>query len=351
VKDYEAHPIAELFPLLEGDELLEMVDSVRRNGLLHPIVTHEGKILDGRNRLRACELAEVEPTFIEWHGEGDLVDWVVATNLQRRHLTTSQRALIAVELKKRYEVTARDRILSGTATPSSPELTEGDTADGEAPAEPAALPRREASADEEAAFRGRAIDQAAKATGVSPRTVARAAKLMTNAAPELIAAVRTGDVSVAAASEIAKLPAEAQRSTVREKKVREAARAVRDASRPAPPAPPPMPTTLPDSSPLHLAEFKAAYRKGPAPHKRQPLHEVARLQQIAITATLVERAWVWINAEWDTDHRADMRFALDDAKQMTPLLKEFGKRLAAVIATCSQAEVADEGSSAPEAAG
>jgi hypothetical protein len=91
---------------------------------------------------------------------------------------------------------------------------------------------------------------------------------------------------------------------------------------------------------LNIAEFLAAYRKGPSPNRRQPGHEAARLQQIAVTIMLADRAWTWITAEWDSDQREDMSFALNEAKEMTPLLKEFGRRLTAIIAKCST-EAAD----------
>lgn len=48
------HPIANLFPLMTGDEYLALVEDIRANGLLEPVVLYEGKILDGRNRYNAC---------------------------------------------------------------------------------------------------------------------------------------------------------------------------------------------------------------------------------------------------------------------------------------------------------
>jgi hypothetical protein len=65
------HPAAALFPLLPVDsqEFGDLVRDVREHGLLQSIVLHEGKILDGRNRHRACRHAGIEPRYVEWNGE------------------------------------------------------------------------------------------------------------------------------------------------------------------------------------------------------------------------------------------------------------------------------------------
>jgi hypothetical protein len=73
------------------------VASIRDDGLENPIVTLEGKVLDGRNRDLACTNAQVTPTYVEYEGD-DPLGYVLRTNLTRRHLTTSQRALVAKNL-------------------------------------------------------------------------------------------------------------------------------------------------------------------------------------------------------------------------------------------------------------
>ena len=57
------HSAAALFPLMPVDspEFGELMADIREQGLLQPIVLHDGRIFDGRNRFRACQHASVEP--------------------------------------------------------------------------------------------------------------------------------------------------------------------------------------------------------------------------------------------------------------------------------------------------
>jgi hypothetical protein len=91
------HPLADIFPLLEGEAFTAFVENIKANGLLEPIVIHEGAILDGRNRFRACLAAGIEPDFEDYTGDNPLAH-VLSWNLHRRHLDESQRALIAARL-------------------------------------------------------------------------------------------------------------------------------------------------------------------------------------------------------------------------------------------------------------
>jgi ParB-like chromosome segregation protein Spo0J len=63
VSKYEIHPTAALFPELDTDEMATLVESIRAIGLQHPISLVGGRIVDGRSREEACELAGVEPVY------------------------------------------------------------------------------------------------------------------------------------------------------------------------------------------------------------------------------------------------------------------------------------------------
>jgi len=108
--DLDYHPAANLFPLLEVEspEFGELVHDIQEHGLLQPIVLCDGKILDGRNRYRACQHAGVEPRFEDRSGESPTAH-VLSLNLHRRHLTDGQRAAIAVKAKARFEEEAKER--------------------------------------------------------------------------------------------------------------------------------------------------------------------------------------------------------------------------------------------------
>lgn len=106
----EYHEHANLFPLMGGDEFDQLVTDIRANGLREPIVLDgDGRIVDGRNRYRACLEAGVEPSYRTWDGTGSLVELVISLNVHRRHLTSSQRAMIALEAEKAYAEEAAER--------------------------------------------------------------------------------------------------------------------------------------------------------------------------------------------------------------------------------------------------
>ena len=182
------HPAADLFPPLEGIEFDELVADIKANGLIEPVVVHEEMILDGRNRYRACLAAGVEPTLTPFRGD-DPVAFVISANLRRRHLSESQRAMVAARL----------------ATLKDGQRQVGKFAD---------VPTQE---------------EAAALLNVSERTLRHARGVREHGAPELIHAVDQGSVSVSAAADVATLPKCEQIEVVAkgERDILEAAKTIR----------------------------------------------------------------------------------------------------------------------------
>ena len=197
----EFHPVADLFPLLEGAAFEELVADIRKNGLREPILCDaQDRIVDGRNRYRACLAAGVEPRFERAPEEGEaLTEMALSRNLRRRHLDESQRALVAARLVKLWEK-------QGVRGKGRPRKSRADLPD---------FSREE--------LRG----QAAETVNVSPRMVKCAMRLLQDGCEELIAAVGARKLKVSTAAALAGLPAEEQKRVV-EAGTKEAARKVRE---------------------------------------------------------------------------------------------------------------------------
>lgn len=192
--ELNAHPLADLFPMMEGEAFSELVDDIKEHGLREPIVLLDNQILDGRNRLKACREGGVEPKFAEYHGN-DPTAFVVSLNLKRRHLSESQRAYVAGKLATMKR--GGDRKSDQRAN----------------------LPFGTKSAD------------AAKLLNVSPRSVKTAKQVQKRGTPELNKAVEGGEISISAAATVATLPANKQIDLVAkgEKAVVSAAKQLRKA--------------------------------------------------------------------------------------------------------------------------
>lgn len=96
----ELKPFSEQpFKVLEDDSMTELVESIKENGVLSPIVVrphHEGgyEILSGHRRRRACEIAGLTevPIVIKELDDDNAIILLVDSNLQREHILPSERA-------------------------------------------------------------------------------------------------------------------------------------------------------------------------------------------------------------------------------------------------------------------
>lgn len=87
------HPMAAIFPEIGGDDFTKLVADILSYGVREPVWIYEGKILDGRNRYRACVKAGKDCPTREFTGSRqEALALVWSMNRERRHLTPSQAA-------------------------------------------------------------------------------------------------------------------------------------------------------------------------------------------------------------------------------------------------------------------
>jgi phage N-6-adenine-methyltransferase len=178
----EFHEVANVFPLMSGEEYEELKRDIVANGLREPIWTHQGKIIDGRNRYKACTETGTKPKFQEWDGQGSLVAFVMSLNLHRRHLTASQKAAVASTIKPIFEAEAKERQGANSNFAHVKEL----------------IPEH---------AKGQSRDQAAAIVGVNPRYVTDY-ETITEQAPDLAAPIRDGIINIPTAKTLAVVPQE-----------------------------------------------------------------------------------------------------------------------------------------------
>lgn len=97
-QQYEIHPAATLFPLMTEKEYQGLKQDIAENGQREDIVVWCGKLIDGRNRLRACEELHRQPSVAELDEDSDPWKYVISHNLHRRHLSETQRETVAAKL-------------------------------------------------------------------------------------------------------------------------------------------------------------------------------------------------------------------------------------------------------------
>jgi hypothetical protein len=193
------HELSAHFPMMDraSPEFRGLIASVKQVGLTESITLFEGKVLDGRHRLLACEEAGVEPRFEDFDAaEQTPLAFVLAKNLYRRHLTEGQRAMKAEEM-----ITAKH----------------GETERwGERPSvSPCKSPFGDLQVPIDIIGKGQKVtrEAAARQWCVSLRAVDRAAFVRAHAAtPKIIEAVQAGRMTLGRAAMLAKETDEEQRA-------------------------------------------------------------------------------------------------------------------------------------------
>lgn len=186
MSEFEVHPLASIFPSMSDDQFADLVADIEQNGLIEKITLYQGKIIDGIHRYKALRKLDRTIQWSDYTGD-DPVRFVVSKNLRRRHLNESQRAMIAASICN---------------------LKEGTPIGSRGNSETRSIDRVSISET-----------QAGKMMKVGQATVTRAKKVRRKGAPEVIAAVENGELSVNAAAKIVDEPdKEKQKQKVKAKK-------------------------------------------------------------------------------------------------------------------------------------
>lgn len=195
--EFEVHPAADAYPLIDGDEFTKLVDSIKQNGLREPIILNHDRtqLIDGRNRFRACEAAGVDPVFEtlgSHYDELKILNLIVDRNERRRDMNAGQKAMVALALEPMFAKAAKE-----AQREAGRQTAEKVNAQVTAPTVVADLRQAEVWV-EPAARERKSTERAAKAVGASGRAVQQA-KAVVRDAPDLAAKVRAGEIALDAA--------------------------------------------------------------------------------------------------------------------------------------------------------
>jgi hypothetical protein len=180
----DPHPLADLFPALSGEAGHALAADIAAHGVREAIWLYQGQILDGRNRYNICRALVIACPTRDYTGD-DPLGFVVSMNLHRRHLTESQRALVAARLATMRQGERTDL----EPSENSPKVSQA---------------------------------KAAELLNISDFSLRAAKTVRAEAQPEVIRAVETGTMAVSAAAKLAKLPVGVQREVVRQLEAGEA---------------------------------------------------------------------------------------------------------------------------------
>jgi DNA adenine methylase len=172
------HPVSFLFPTMTKSEFDALVADIGEHGQREPILVYEGLVADGRHRWSACAALGIKPKVEHWRGdEESLIRHIISVNLVRRHLSATERALLAVRYANLPKGINRFSIGAAIAT----SMRQSD---------------------------------ASRLFSVSIDSIQRARKVESDGADELVSALREGKISLHVAARLARLTKDEQREAV-----------------------------------------------------------------------------------------------------------------------------------------
>jgi hypothetical protein len=184
----DSHPIANIFPMMEPQPFEQFQADIKARGLEETVIwLYEGKIIDGRNRHKACEALGVSYETQEYKGN-DPIGFVLSRNLHRRQLNESQRAMIGARIATLHQGapvgnTHKSEAATSVTTGKHKVIKETNLSISQT---------KESSHQNSGDVKQ---EEAADWLNVSTMTIKHAKKVQTEADPQVIAAVEHGEFS------------------------------------------------------------------------------------------------------------------------------------------------------------
>ncbi len=235
-------------PLTE-DEYASLERSLLTEGCRDALVLWGDLLVDGHNRYGICQKHGIPFRTVQnetFKSMDDVHLWMIDNHLGRRSVSDFQRGVLA--LRKKEILAARLAQAENRAGQEDNDATANTSAaqggGSDAPARAAAPLTRESLA---------------RAARVSSATLGQIEKIRKTATPELVEAVRAGEISINAAAVVATLPGEKQTAAVAggRKELRQVARQVRESRLPPrPELPPPPADATPEQLTIHRLNQK-----------------------------------------------------------------------------------------------
>lgn len=170
-----------LIPSMSADELAQLEANIAADGCREPLVTWNGTLLDGHNRLEICQRLGLPFTMkeISLPDEPAAERWIIRNQFGRRNLTAYDRAVLALKLEPLLKAEAKKRLATSTG---------GDKA-------------RPICSEHRGGTHPTTQKALATAAHVSNRTIAKVKIIEARATPEVKAAIRAGESTIAAEHE------------------------------------------------------------------------------------------------------------------------------------------------------